>query len=218
MSLIAVGDIHGCAQTLKALWEELPVDEVDQIVFVGDYIDRGPDSRGVIDFALEIDQHYPCIFLRGNHEAMMLDYLDGNGYHIWSRNGGMQTLQSYENGRDELNIPEEHRRFLEQTRIFYETDDFFFVHGGVKPKISIEENKRMYGEDVFLWERSHLENSDADWEKAVVCGHTPITEPILRPNLIAIDTGCVFQRQPGLGRLTAVLLPEREIISVPFQG
>jgi serine/threonine protein phosphatase 1 len=80
----------------------------------------------------------------------------------------------------------------------------------------VEKNKQRFGEDVFLWERSHMEASTLKWEKTVVCGHTPQPDPVNRERLIAIDTGCVYNMHPGLGRLTAVQLPEREFVSVAY--
>jgi serine/threonine protein phosphatase 1 len=213
MGLIAIGDIHGCHTALESLLDELSPHPSDQLVFVGDYIDRGPASKEVIDRLLELRERYDCIFLRGNHEAMMLDYLNGQNFSLWQMNGGVETLESYA-ADGSTNIPEEHREFLADTRIYHETEEFFFVHGGLKPNISIAENKDRHGEDVFLWERGHLEARMLAWEKTVVCGHTPQPQPIDRPKLICIDTGCVFAPRFGQGSLTAVRLPERKWISV----
>ena len=216
MSLIAIGDIHGCAKTLEVLLDRLQPAPEDHLVFIGDYIDRGPDSKAVIDRLLTLRNECQCTFLRGNHEAFMLDYLDNGTFNLWSANGGVSTVRSYTNGQAEVNIPDQHETFVRETELYLETDDFFFVHAGLKPDRSIEENKENYGEDVFLWERSHIKASDLAWEKAVVCGHTPQPNPINRDKLIAIDTGCVYHMHPGLGRLTAVSLPEREFTFVNY--
>lgn len=217
MALIAIGDIHGCAETLDVLLDQLDPSTEDTLVFVGDYIDRGPDSKRVIDRLLELRTTHDCVFLRGNHERFMLDYIEEGSLNLWSMNGGMATIRSYQRDGASVEFPHEHVEFVRNTKIYYETDDFFFVHGGLKPNLTIEENIDRFDEDVFLWERDHLDASDVAWEKTVVCGHTPRPEPINRERLLMIDTGCVYNMHPGLGRLTAVYLPEREFVDVPSQ-
>lgn len=223
MGLIAIGDIHGCARTLDVLLRRLMPAPEDHLVFVGDYIDRGPDSKRVIERLLVLRDEYECTFLRGNHEALMLEYLDQGIFTRWRTNGGIATLESYLNGAEgssprRVNLPEEHVAFVRDTQLYYDTPDFFFVHAGLKPTLTIEENLRRSGDDVFLWERSHLEAPALSWEKPVVCGHTPLQEPLSRERLIAIDTGCVYHTHPHLGRLTAVRLPEREFVTVSYVG
>lgn len=216
MGLIAIGDIHGCLNTFERLWAQLAPAADDRIVFVGDYIDRGPRSSGVIDRMMELREMHDCVFLRGNHERFMLDYLDRGALTLWSQNGGLAALRSYGGNHTGADIPSEHAAFVRETRLYYETDDFFFVHAGLKPHLSIEENKRRFDEDTFLWERSHMKASRLVWEKPVVCGHTPQPRPVNRDRLIAIDTGCIYHMHPGLGRLTAVYLPEREFVAVDY--
>lgn len=219
MSLIAVGDVHGCAETLDRLLHRLELTASDHLVFIGDYVDRGPNSKGVIDRLLSLQHDVPCTFLRGNHEAFMLDYFDHGVLRAWRSNGGLDTLQSYLNGASEkVHIPTKHVEFVRATELYYETPDFFFVHAGLRPEFSIEENKRRFGEDVFLWERSHMNAAALEWEKPVVCGHTPQEEPLNLEKLINIDTGCVYHTHPRLGRLTAVRLPEREFVQVKYAG
>lgn len=223
MGLIAIGDIHGCAHTLDALLEKLDLAADDHLVFIGDYVDRGPDARGVIDRLLALREEYACTFLRGNHEALMLAYIDHGRFALWRRNGGLDTLRSYRNGTSvpgaqRLDLPEAHVAFIRQTVLYHDTPDFFFVHAGLKPTLSIEENLRRRDEEVFLWERGHLEAPALVWEKPVVCGHTPLEAPLSRERLIAIDTGCVYHTHPHLGRLTAVRLPERRFVTVPYIG
>lgn len=215
MSLIAIGDIHGCPHTLDVLLEELAPTGKDHLVFVGDYIDRGPNSRLVIDRLLELQETHTCTFLRGNHEALMLDYLNRGELRLWRVNGGLATLDSYYQSGHTA-IPEEHVEFVRTTRLYYDTPDFFFVHAGLRAHRTIAENLERYGERVFLWERSHLDADSYAWEKPVVCGHTPRSEPLNKEKLISIDTGCVYHMHNELGRLTAVRLPEREFVSVPF--
>lgn len=219
MGLIAIGDIHGCPKSLDALLERIDPSPDDHLLFIGDYIDRGPDSKAVIDRLLDLREEVDCTFLRGNHESMMLGYLDSGAFNLWRVNGGISTLQSYaEEGETEFDIPESHAEFVRNTKLYHETDDFFFVHAGLKAHLTIEKNLEEGDEKVFLWERGHLEASEYAWEKPVVCGHTPRPEPINRDKLILIDTGCVYHMQPGMGRLSAVHLPEREFVSVEYVG
>lgn len=217
MGLIAIGDIHGCAHTLDLLLQRLAPTSDDHLVFIGDYVDRGPDARGVIDRLLALRETHSCTFLRGNHEALMLDYLEHGAYDLWRVNGGDATLESYLD-RGRLHIPDEHEAFVRDTELYLETPSFFFVHAGLKPELSIAENLARHDETVFLWERGHLKAQQPAWEKPVVCGHTPLPEPLDRPLLICIDTGCVYHTHPRLGRLTAVRLPERAFVSVPYVG
>jgi serine/threonine protein phosphatase 1 len=227
MGLIAIGDVHGCPNSLDALLDRLAPTSDDLLVFVGDYIDRGPDSKGVIDRLLALREEQDCVFLRGNHEALMLDYLAGgegspaaeatHALRLWQQNGGGATLHSYANGQT-AQLPEAHISFVRETELYHERPDFFFVHAGLDPGRTIRENLESESERTFLWERGHFEAPEPAWEKPVVCGHTPQREPIDRERLIAIDTGCVYHRRAGLGRLTAVRLPERDFVSVEYQG
>jgi serine/threonine protein phosphatase 1 len=218
MGLTAIGDIHGCLQSLNALLNRLDPSPDDHLLFVGDYIDRGPDSKGVIDRLLGLRKAVPCTFLRGNHEAMMIDYLESGSFRLWRMNGGVSTLQSYlgDNDGSEVHIPAAHAEFVRDTKLYHETDDFLFVHAGLRPDLTVEKNLEEPDEEVLLWERGHLEATKMVWEKTVVCGHTPQPEPISREELILIDTGCVYHMKPGMGRLTAVHLPEREFVDVPY--
>jgi serine/threonine protein phosphatase 1 len=218
MGLIAIGDIHGCADTLDLLLDRLAPNGEDHLVFIGDYIDRGPDSKGVIDRLLKLREEHSCTFLRGNHETFMLDYLRDSDFQLWGMNGGVATLQSYSDDARRVHIPADHIAFVEETKLYYDTPDFFFVHAGLRPHLTIAENLEQSGEKVFLWERDHLSADHLAWEKPVVCGHTPKPEPLNEEKLIDIDTGCVYHMHPQMGRLTAVRLPEREFVMVKYAG
>lgn len=209
--LVAIGDIHGCSQSLKALWEKLEPFSDASFIFIGDYIDRGPDSKGVVDFLLKAQNERNCIFLRGNHEQMLLDSFHSKREYNWLLNGGDTTLESYGvEGADQ--IPDDHLEFYINTKLYYQTDDYFFVHAGVPPhqpiwkSIESEENN-----DFFLWGRDHIDSFETPWEKTVIFGHTPRPYPIQKKNMIGIDTGCVYEKL-GYGKLTAVLLPEQQFI------
>jgi serine/threonine protein phosphatase 1 len=207
-SIVAIGDIHGCRKSLESLWEKLEPHKDALHVFIGDYIDRGPDSRGVVDFLLEKRDERECVFLRGNHESMLLNaYETGEAYN-WMLNGGDATLQSYGENIRVTELPDEHLDFYEETLPYFETEDYFFVHAGVPPHKSIEQSKsNPRALRFFLWGRDHLTATETEWEKTVIFGHTPKPDPIMRNGMIGIDTGCVYKRM-GLGKLTAVLLPD----------
>jgi serine/threonine protein phosphatase 1 len=222
MSLIAIGDIHGCARTLDVLLDRLAPTVEDHLIFVGDYTDRGPDSKGVIDRLIELEAASAaetgprCSFLRGNHDQMMLDYIERGEMSLWRINGGLETLESYQNGAQA--IPAAHYEFLERTRLYLDTWDYCFVHAGLKPYYPVAYNLRHETAETFLWTREHLAVGERDWEKPVVCGHTPQPVPISEDNLICIDTGCVYAGHPEFGKLTAVRLPEREFVQVDYVG
>ncbi len=220
MSLYAIGDIHGCARTLEALLDRLAPTPDDHLVFVGDYTDRGPRSKEVIDRLLALERESRdgtgprCTFLRGNHDQMMLDFIERGDFDLWRANGGLDTLASYST-TGELDIPEAHHAFLARTRLYLDTPDFCFVHAGLDPRRSVADNLRHGTADTFLWTRAHLGVMERAWEKPVVCGHTPQPAPLNLPDLIGIDTGCVFPMHPDFGTLTAVRLPDRAFVSVP---
>lgn len=219
MGLIAIGDVHGCRRSLQALLKELNPGPDDHLVFIGDYVDRGPDSRGVIQDLLSLRDQQKCTFLRGNHEALLLSYVDQGEFETFLHNGGQQTLASYGMDVGNLYFPDEHMAFIRETKLYLETEDAVFVHAGLRPGLTVRENLERGDEMIYLWERSHIRcsNDELAWEKTVICGHTPVARPINIPKLINIDTGCVFgPRRPEFGRMTAVRWPEREFVSVPY--
>lgn len=213
---IIIGDIHGCVASLNALIAKLEPYQDRIHVFLGDYIDRGPDSHGVIERLIEFGKQVDCVFLRGNHEQMALDaFLEGDddSWRHWMNNGGRSTLDSYTKAGTDLLECEGHLDFMLQSDFFYETPDLLCVHGGINPYMSVAENLDQVDPYEFLWERRHITTVVPDWEKTVVFGHTPIQEARIERNMIGLDTGCVFPDR-GFGRLSAILMPEREIIDV----
>ncbi len=213
---MAIGDIHGCAQSLEGLLNKLGPWHGSLFLFIGDYIDRGPDSRGVFDLLLDFAEKQECVFLRGNHEAMMLEALDDGDDFMWKYNGGRTTIDSFG-----MKWPKDfhgsvYDRFIRDTLFYYETEEFFFTHGGLMPHKTIKENLETVSYDTFLWERNHISFADPNWEKPVVFGHTPVEKPINEPLKIGIDTGCVYPGRPGMGILTAVVLPERKFIQQSY--
>ncbi|MEN8689641.1 MAG: metallophosphoesterase family protein [Desulfobacterales bacterium] len=202
--IYAVGDIHGCYDKLLALMEKMDIDfESDTLVFLGDYIDRGPQSFEVVAYLADLNQRYAnTIFLKGNHEQMLEKYLSGEDRITYLVNGGQQTLESYMNRprpEGEPAIPSTHLEFFKSLQIYHETQKYIFVHAGLKNKVPLEKQKT---EDL-LWIRRRFIESKYDYGKMVVFGHTPLHEPLLLPNKIGIDTGAVYGN-----RLTCVRLPE----------
>lgn len=219
--IIAVGDIHGCFYSLQRLMDKLELQETDQLVFLGDYIDRGKQSKAVIDYLLKLREWYACFFLMGNHERMFLDFLKTREPRLWLQNGGTATLESY-GSKDGLDLPEKHITFMQSCRYHIETKHYFFAHGGIDPEMTIKDNLQYMKPEDYCWMRTHLrstylENNRYNWEKTVVCGHTPIPRPVMLEKLIAIDTGCVYNDNPSFGRLSAVILPERRIVQTENQ-
>ena len=214
---IAVGDIHGCFETLKTLIAQVGDAADDRTwVFLGDYIDRGPDSKKVVDFLIDFSASHDCVMLRGNHEQMLLDSQDSRYMKMWLKNGGQTTLKSYGARFTKLDLPYQHLHFYRNSRLFFDTPDFLFVHAGILPDMTVAEAVADEdNHDDFMWERAHLTEADNVWEKTVVFGHTPQPKPITGRNMIGIDTGCVYKYLPGLGKLTALLLPEGEYIQIP---
>lgn len=206
----AIGDIHGCAEELEELLAKLPICDQSTVVFLGDYVDRGPDSRNVIDQIIKLQKKCRVVALRGNHESMFIDFLekpDSSGAALFILNGGGSTLASYSEKEGHFTVPDEHISFLKNCNVFYETQDYFFVHGGVKdrPLSEMSEEK----EDVLLWIRDSFLNSDYDWGKVIVHGHTPVNQITVKHNRINMDTACVFG-----GQLSAIELPSRKVYQV----
>jgi serine/threonine protein phosphatase 1 len=208
--IFAIGDIHGCISQLDKLLAQLDIDAgEDTLLFIGDYIDRGPNPKGVIDSILDIRKSIGnVVCLSGNHEDMFLNYcLDGRDEDLYMSNGGMRTLASYgfmREGTEELILPDSHREFFTTLRTYYETDDYIFVHAGLRPGVPLDRQDR---EDL-LWIRFEFISSPYDFGKTVVYGHTPVSlnKPLIDKNKIGIDTGAVFG-----GRLTCIELPEMKI-------
>ncbi len=189
--LLAVGDIHGCSGLLDELLREVAPGEQDRLVFLGDYLDRGPDSRGVIERLLALQQRWPqTVFLRGNHEQMFVDYLDGRNTWLLLANGGQSTLASYGVDRG-AEVPAPHQAFLRGLPSSYSCEGCIFVHAGLRPGIPLAEQD----EQDLLWIRDEFLDSDYDWGKTIVFGHTPRVQPLLAARRIGVDTGAVYGRQ-----------------------
>lgn len=179
--------------------------ESDRLIFLGDYIDRGRNPKGVIDYLLDLRRKSRLVqCLQGNHERIFLDYLDGTDTITFFYNGGETTLESYKNN-GKIHIPEEHIAFLRSLDMIIELADYYIVHAGLRPGVEI--NKQT--DEDMLWIRDPFIFSEYDFGKKVIFGHTPFTSPLVMRNKIGIDTGAVFGN-----RLTCLELTCMEFYSV----
>jgi serine/threonine protein phosphatase 1 len=207
--IFVVGDIHGCFDKLCALMGKIPINYAqDQLIFIGDYIDRGQSSVDVVDYLMGFKKRVPgTLFLKGNHEDMLHNYLDGSDRFTYMLNGGQRTLDEYlkrSNNAKAFPIPSEHLEFFNSLHLYYQTEDYIFVHAGLREKVPLESQEKT----DLLWIRDEFIHSDFNFGKRVIFGHTPFKEPLLQSNKIGIDTGAVYGN-----RLTCVQLPEMEFFS-----
>jgi serine/threonine protein phosphatase 1 len=221
----AIGDVHGRADLLEQVLARIDADLAsrpasDAIqIFLGDYIDRGPQSRQVLDRLIGRGRTRKSVFLKGNHETYIGAFLK-NPLMLtdWRRLGGMDTLLSYGltppvgmspsayaglAATFAEALPANHRQFLGALRPSFTLGDFFFVHAGVRPGIALQQQR----EDDLLWIRDDFLLHEGRFEKIIVHGHTPVQQPDIRHNRINIDTGAY-----ATGRLTCLRL-EGETVS-----
>jgi serine/threonine protein phosphatase 1 len=217
--IYAIGDIHGRADLVSNLFSRInahhsshPICNALQ-VFLGDYVDRGPASRQVLDLLVARAQSTPAVFLKGNHESFFLDFLANPSIlDHWQRLGALETLMSYgltptinANARTQAQLstaldrtlPESHRNFLRNLQTSFTCGDFFFVHAGVRPGVPLDKQS----EEDLLWIRYDFLLHEGAFEKVIVHGHTPVTRPEVHPNRINIDTGAYAS-----GQLTCLVL------------
>ena len=181
---LAIGDVHGCLDALKTLEEFVGFCESDTIITLGDYIDRGPDSKGVLDWLIAGREKYDLITLVGNHELMMEEAKHNAGaYYFWEMNGGVQTLHSFDS--DVEDVPAQYWEFIKSCELFYETKSHIFVHAGLDPILPPENQNS----ETLCWLRfANLKPHHSN--KMIICGHTPQRShvPGLLPHAICIDT------------------------------
>jgi len=222
----AIGDIHGRADLLDQMFKRIDSDFAQAPVshhievFLGDYVDRGPASRQVLELLIarthQIGGNHQTIFLKGNHEALLVDFMTHpSTLDDWQHLGGLETLMSYGlapfiNKRmhadlaiafDEA-LPPSHRKFLDDLKLSFVCGDYFFVHAGVRPGVALERQRQ---EDM-LWIRQDFLFCEEDFGKIVVHGHTPVSQPEIHSNRINIDTGAY-----ATGRLSCLVLEADKI-------
>ncbi|WMT72917.1 metallophosphoesterase family protein [Bradyrhizobium sp. Ash2021] len=225
--IYAISDIHGCAHLLEQMLGVIDADVAHSRprhaieVYLGDYIDRGPDSRGTLDLLIKRSRRGNMVFLKGNHEAFLgAVFRDPSRIADWFQFGGIQTLMSYglspssdadEEEQRELvrelaaAMPPQHREFLQRLRLTFTCGDFFFVHAGVRPGIPLPEQQ----EADLLWIREEFLRSQKNFGKYVVHGHTPVRSAEVLPNRANIDTGAY-----ATGNLTLLSIQGSRLLAV----
>lgn len=212
--LYVLGDVHGCPDELSVMLDTIHARGTDTVVLLGDYIDRGPDSKGVIDRLLALERSGPrCVFLKGNHEDMFLAYAGQRGHYgdAFLFNGGEATLESYGlRGLDGLALwealPADHRSFFRGLVTTYRWQDFLCVHAGLDPRRPLDAQD----EEDLLWIRHEWIRATPNFGVTVIFGHTPMREPYWHwPYKLGIDTGLVYGNA-----LTCVALPDVEVLQV----
>ena len=211
-----IGDIHGCAATLRRLVDEtLRPYPKDRFYLLGDLVDRGPDSKGVLDYILELRARGLSVnSVRGNHEEMCLQAGDDHLYlELWVANGGLDTLESFQ-ADGPGDIPRLYLDLLRSLPLFIQLDDFVIVHAGLNfdPPDPFDDTSAM------LWTRSPAVDRQRIGGRRLICGHTPVLRSRIEASLdsskILLDNGCIFRGRPELGCLAAL---ELESMTVRYQ-
>ena len=229
MNIFAIGDIHGCLKQLISLQKKILNTkgfnkDNDLLVYIGDYIDRGPHSKDVINQIIKLQkENIKSIFLMGNHEQVMIDFLFNkiNNLKYWLNLGADQTFKSYKIevaefikdgfGDDKIDrlrsvllneLSDEHIHFLKNLRLSYSVGNYLFVHAGINPEKILKDQDKM----DLLWSRSNqFFDKNFKFEKIIVHGHTPEEKVINFPYRINVDIGCFFS-----GKLSCVCLNDKD--------
>ncbi|HEY5974016.1 MAG TPA: metallophosphoesterase [Geobacteraceae bacterium] len=208
-----IPDVHGCAATLRRLVTgQLGLTRSDRLYLLGDLVDRGPDSKGVLDFILDLRRRgYSVAAVRGNHEEMLLDACrDRNSFRLWLLNGGHATLDSF-GVEDACEIPLRYRQFLAEQPDYLLLDDYLLVHACLDCTIDDPLTDRQ----TMLWGRSCSVDLAKTGGRRLVTGHTSLrradVEASLKTLRITLDNGCVYRGARGLGSLTALELNTRRL-------
>jgi serine/threonine protein phosphatase 1 len=228
MRIYAFGDIHGRFDLFDAARRFVATDvaqastERPFAIFLGDVVDRGPASAAVVQSLAEQDFPVPFLVLRGNHEQMMLDALREDGpLESWLRNGGVETLMSYDVSLEECRdlgdvrnallraVPTEHLTFLQGLPTSAHSGDYFFCHAGIRPDVPLDKQ----AEADLMWIRKPFLESRKKHPKMIVHGHTPVQQPEFLPNRINIDTGAY-----ATGNLTCLILDGEDAVPVSIRA
>ena len=204
------GDIHGCLKSFNTLLDQLRPGKSDTVITLGDYVDRGPSSKGVVDRLLALQSETNLIALRGNHEIMMEDARQGPpASSFWLLNGGIETLESYQT-RSLNDVPEAHWEFFRKLKSYHQTDDYLLVHATPPSDGQLED----YDQDDLYWARFRDPEPRKDG-LFLICGHTPQEDfkPFLQNAHLCLDTGCVHE-----GYLTALTLETGDYIQAKEDG
>jgi serine/threonine protein phosphatase 1 len=210
---IAIGDIHGYTDALRAVLRAVEPRPNDVVVALGDYVDRGPDSRGTIDTLIQLAETTQLVPLLGNHDRLFLDVCNGDqaGFLDWLQFGGYATMTSY-GGRVPAGVPSDHVEFLGDCRLWFETDTHLFVHGCYLPDVPLGEQP----EEVLLWEKIRGQEPGPHHSgKQAIVGHTAQRDGEILDlgHLVCIDTCCY-----GDGCLTAMDVDTGELWQADKHG
>jgi serine/threonine protein phosphatase 1 len=224
-----IGDVHGCRRTLTALLERLGLKADDSVVFLGDLVDRGPDSKGVVDTVWQLQTSgIQTVCLRGNHEQMIVDALeDPFSRENWLRlNGGQQTLESFGVSKPE-DIPEKYLEFFQSMPLWYETEGYLCVHAG----LNFHRSDPLTDEISLVWIRRWYGDINYEWlgKRILLHGHTPMPLETIEQQLqlltqqqyLNLDNGCVYaltHSDKGLGHLLAFQGDTPQLYVQPFVG
>ena len=187
---IAIADIHGCSDALESVLRAIDPKPDDTIICLGDYVDRGMDSKGVLDILIELSGRCRLIPILGNHDELMLKARRSkSAFREWMDIGGITTLDSYGSSGQMSLVPKEHFKFLKSCVDFFETETHFFVHGNYDSALPLDQQN----EQVLRWLslRAHVPGPHVSGKIAVL-GHTPYEEVLDLGHLICLDTGCAF--------------------------
>ena len=220
MQQYAIADIHGCLKTFKSLLDTIQFSTEDELFILGDFVDRGPNSKGVIDHIWKLQKEgYQIHCLRGNHDQMMLNAKSNQDlYEKWLVSGGRETFDNFK--VDHIHkIPEEYFSWIESLPLYLETGKYIFVHAGLK----FEKENPFEEEHAMMWQRGWYEDINYEWlgERVIVHGHTPITKAEVENMLnnlnekryLDIDAGCVHKgKKEGLGDLACLVMNEDRLI------
>ena len=217
MRRIAIGDVHGCLKTLRTLVEDrIQWQGSDRLIFLGDYVNKGPDSKGVLDYIAHLQSAASetgnIITLRGNHDDIILrKYVQPGWFRGSGRPGIAATLRSFD-VEHVSGIPEKYIHQLDALPLIHQERDFICVHAS----FDTSDESPFTDYESMLWDRIEAVDLDVTGGRRVLCGHTPQTEPEIRSRLsknkLIIDGGCVYPHRPGMGQLVAFDLDTHELI------
>lgn len=221
MKKYVIGDIHGCSETFKALLDSLAFSKNDELYLLGDYVDRGPDVKGVFDHIFYLqNEGYKVLCLKGNHEQMMVDALEwGDDYlRQWLHTGGRETLASFGVNTIE-EVPKKYINFIDKLPYYHEIDNYILVHGG----LNFEDENPLENKIGLMWKRRWYADVEYKWlgDRIILHGHTPVNKTEIEDmhkhlsdnRYLNLDSGCcwVMKKDNKMGYLTAFEMTTQQI-------